>query len=138
MTLHSGDTVHVSKGYPASKGKFDQIYVYTGPTLSNYDLETADYTTGNWHAVAGVKGAVYKFMGATGTSVDLSTGIPAGVTLSSDTPNYTALDYWYEMPESQLLPSGFNIKGRAASRSAAPWRSTRCMAVPAPMCSRPI
>jgi hypothetical protein len=118
VTLHTGDTVHVSKGYDPQLGTIDQTYVYIGTaTVNNFNLEDANYLeTANWALGAGSNGGVYQFKGASGTYVNLGTGTPltaapgSGVPVTMDAPGYTNLNYWYLEPYSQLLPSGYNIK----------------------------
>ena len=110
VTINPGDTVHVSKGYNPELGTVDATYVYIG-TSKSIDLEDTNFLdTANWAVATGVTGAVYKFMGADGTSVNLGTGTPVTPALDSGGPGYSNLDYWYEEPYSQLLPSGYNFK----------------------------
>ena len=112
VTLHPGDTVHVSKGYDPELGTLNQTYVYIGSaTIGSFNIENANYLdTANWAVATGVTGGIYKFMGADGTSMNLGTGTPVTPVPDSGSAGYTNLDYWYEEPYSQLLPSGYNIK----------------------------
>ena len=139
VTINPGDTVHVSKGYPTDHGAFNQIYVYKGPTTANFDLESANYKdTSLWAPVAGVNGAIYKFMGANNTSVNLATGTPALVDFAEPDPELhrSRLSGTRSLPRNCSPPATTSSR-RWGSRSAASWCSTRCTAAPAPMCLQP-
>ncbi|HEY1749492.1 MAG TPA: LEPR-XLL domain-containing protein, partial [Xanthobacteraceae bacterium] len=127
VTLQTGDTVYVEKGYDPLLGTVGVTYVYIGTgtnntgTIQNFNLENANYLdTANWAVANGQQGAVYKFMGPSqtadpsGTQVDLGTGVVAGelqaLGATETALGYANLNWWYEEPYSQLLPSGYNIK----------------------------
>ncbi len=114
VAIQDGQTVHVSKGYNPELGVFDQTYTYIGPALApgaKIDLESTNYLdTANWAVTTGSNGGVYKFMGASGSVVNLATGVVVGENASEQPLGYGNLDYWYLEPYSQLLPQGVNIK----------------------------
>ena len=137
VTVTTGQTVLVSKGYPPNLGTVNTIYVYTGLAPLPTNLEDTDFNGNDWTAVSGNPGSVYEFMGANGTWVNLGTGTPyittstglaytgstaptfnstpSGVALATmEAANYTNLNYWYQEPYSQLLPTGYNIKAASA------------------------
>ncbi|MGH3743373.1 MAG: hypothetical protein ACRDTP_00750, partial [Mycobacteriales bacterium] len=73
-------------------------YTYVGPAGASQDLNAQDYTdTANWQQTGGAAGTVYEWMGPDNTTLDLAT------------QNYTDLGYWKPVPQTQLLPTGFNV-----------------------------
>ncbi len=123
VTLQTGDTVYVEKGYDPDLGVVGQTYVYTGSqTIQNFNLEDANYLdTANWAVANGQEGAIYEFMGPSqsadpaGTVVTLGTGVAASELNPAEAAlGYANLNWWYEEPYSQLLPSGYNIKTASA------------------------
>ncbi|MDR3372280.1 MAG: LEPR-XLL domain-containing protein, partial [Ancalomicrobiaceae bacterium] len=125
VALKQGDTVYVAPTYSLS-GKTiatSQVYQYIGPALANgakLDLETQDYSdTSRWKAISALQGAVYRFMGANNTNVDLSNGSlydASGNAITTTTPNYYDLGYWMKVPKAELTPASEN--GATTSGSA--------------------
>ncbi|HLZ07831.1 MAG TPA: hypothetical protein VKT80_04535, partial [Chloroflexota bacterium] len=119
VTIKTGDTVEVSPNYTPGKGTQDAVYVYTGP-ITTIDLEQQDYTTGPWTQVNALNNTVYKFMGPSDTNVDLATGAlydDKGDAITTVTPGYFDLGYWYPVPSAQLQPST-DKNGNSTSGSA--------------------
>ena len=126
-TINPGDTVFVAPGFTGS-GTPDQVYEYTGSTPETINLETENYTTGPWTAISAVEGAVYKFMGPSGTAVNLATGLlydatsgdpitDSNSTTANKNQNYYDLGYWQQVPKAQLQAST-DDKGKSTSGSA--------------------
>ena len=99
------------------------------PAASSLDLEQQDYTdTTKWTLVPAVDGAVYRFMGPSGTEAHLGDGTlyaagknggnPTAITTVN--PGYSDLGYWQRVPKSQLTPStDKNNKAISGSASGA-------------------
>ncbi len=132
-TINTGDTVYVdpASNYPSAKGVSGQVYEYVGTTsLGSVDLEQQDYTTADWKAISVIEGAVYKFMGPSGTAVNLADGtlydgktgaaIKNAVVTTPDATdsNYYDLGYWYQVPKAQLQSSSDSKSGSGSSTGA--------------------
>ncbi len=125
-----GDQVQLATGYDPAKGTVGDVYVYIG-SRARLDLSAQDYTdTALWHKVAGTGGDLYRYVGGAQT-LDLGAqdytdtslwqpigGVPGsvyeymGTTQSNvdlNTQNYGDLGYWKVMPETQLIPQGYNV-----------------------------
>ena len=120
VTINPGDTVEISPNFPSADGALDSVYEYTGTAPASIDLEQQNYTTGDWTLVSATNNTVYKFMGPSGTNVDLSTGAlfdADGNAITTVTPGYFDLGYWAPVPAAELQPST-DDDGHSTSGSA--------------------
>ena len=122
VSIKAGDTVEVSPNF-GSNGTLNAVYEYSGPDSDTLDLETQNYNNdpnGYWHLVSADANTVYKFMGPTGTNVNLSTGAlfaSNGDPITTVSLGYLDLGYWRTVPSAELTPST-DDKGNANSGSA--------------------
>jgi hypothetical protein len=77
-------------------GEGGSVYQYVGNNAS-LDLSIQDYSdTSRWQLIGGKAGSIYQYMGTT-ANLDLAN------------QNYTDLAFWKQVPETQLIPQGYNL-----------------------------
>ncbi|MCP4891449.1 MAG: hypothetical protein GY904_33260, partial [Planctomycetaceae bacterium] len=108
LSLNLGEeNYNDSTRWAAVAGKASTIYKYIGSADESRDLSTQDFTSSDWLEIAGNAGSIYEYLGNDG--IDPATGSTGTTDLSI--ADYTNLDFWKEVSETQTLPQGLNITG---------------------------
>ncbi|RYE78390.1 MAG: hypothetical protein EOO74_05365, partial [Myxococcales bacterium] len=103
QVVAKGEEVLVGEDYTRG-GEEGGVYRYIGTTPISIDLSTENYSvTSRWLKVGGTAGSVYQYMGGTSANLDLTKA------------DFTDYDYWKLVPESHVIPEGFNVSASDAT-----------------------
>ncbi len=99
LTIAPGETVKVGELNETPGISIGQVYRYIGSGPYQTILDTEDFTNQEkWALIGGTPGSVYTYLGTATASFNLAA------------VDYTNKDFWQEVPETQYVPQGLNIK----------------------------